>query len=53
MESYGFVTVSNSISDSRSNPYNVIDPNGYGWWAPPLDAGHGYFQLLWERPYTV
>jgi len=34
VESYGYVSVSNSVSDSRSNPYNVVDPNGYGWWAP-------------------
>jgi hypothetical protein len=52
-ESYGLVTVSSSISDSRSNPYNVVDPNGYGWWAPPLDIGHAYYQVLFERVYTL
>lgn len=53
IESYGFVTVSASISDSRSNPYNVVDPNGYGWWAPPLDIAHAYYQVIFERFYTV
>jgi len=53
IESYGFVTVSATISDSRSNPYNVVDPNGYGWWAPPLDTAHAFYQVIFERIYTV
>jgi len=53
VESYGFVTVSNTLSDSRANPYNVVDPNGYGWWAPVLDAAHAFYQVMFERPYTV
>ena len=43
VQSYGFVSVSGTIGDSRSNPYNVVDPNGYGWWAPPLDVSHAFF----------
>jgi len=43
IESYGNVSVSSSLSDSRSNPYNVVDPNGYGWWAPVLNTGHAFY----------
>jgi hypothetical protein len=21
----------------------VVDPNGYGWWAPPLDVSHAWY----------
>jgi hypothetical protein len=45
--------VSATVSDSRANPYNVVDPNGYGWWAPPLDVAHAFYQVLFERSYTV
>jgi hypothetical protein len=41
------------IGDSRANPDNVIDPNGYGWWAPPLDIAHAYIEVIFERPYLV
>jgi hypothetical protein len=53
VESYGFVSVSATISDSRANPYSVVDPNGSGFWAPPLEAIHAHYQLLFDRPYTV
>jgi hypothetical protein len=50
---YGEVRVSASISDTRCNPYNVVDPNQYGWWAPPVDLAHAEYELQWPRPYTV
>jgi hypothetical protein len=42
---YGEVRVSAQISDTRCNPYNVVDPNGYGWWAPPVDLAHAEYEL--------
>ena len=51
MQSYGQVSVSNTIGDSRANPYNVVDPNGYGWWAPPVDVSHAWIQISFDRPY--
>ena len=53
MESYGFVTVSSSLSDTNCNPYSVVDPNGMGFWAPPVDIGHASYELIFERAYTV
>jgi hypothetical protein len=47
--------VSATVSDSRArcNPYNVVDPNGYGWWAPAYDVGHAAIGLIFPRAYTV
>jgi len=30
-----------------------VDPNGYGWWAPPLDLRHAWYELIFDRPYMV
>ena len=38
IETYGYITVSANMSDSNVNPYSVVNPNGPGWWAVPLDA---------------
>jgi len=38
IETYGYVTVSSTISDTNANPYSVVDPNGAGWWSVPIDA---------------
>jgi len=51
VQGYGQVSVSNTIGDSRANPYNVVDPNGYGWWAPPIDVSHAWIQISFDRPY--
>lgn len=53
VQSYGFVSVSSTIGDDRANPYNVVDPNGYGWWAPPIDVSHAWIQVMFDRPYMV
>lgn len=52
-QSYGYVTVSATIADSRANPYNIVDPNGYGWWAPPLDVSHGHYTILFDKTYSL
>jgi hypothetical protein len=36
VQPYGFIHVSASLSDSRVDPYSIIDPNSVGWWASPL-----------------
>jgi len=53
VQSYGSITVSAAIADDRCNAYNVVDPNGYGWWAPPLDLSHAWYELIFDRPYMV
>jgi len=53
VQSYGNVRVQATIGDDRANPYNVVDPNGYGWWAPPLDLSHAWYELIFDRPYMV
>lgn len=50
---YGFASVDATLSDSRCNPFNILDPNGYGWWAPPLDVAHAEYKLLFPKAYTV
>lgn len=41
------------MADSRSNPYNVIDPNGYGWWAPTEETNHAELLIEFTRSYTI
>ena len=53
VQSYGSVRVQATIGDDRATPYNVVDPNGYGWWAPPLDLSHAWYELIFDRPYMV
>jgi len=50
---YGYATVSSTLGDSRANPYNPLDPNGYGWWAPPLDVNHAEYKLMLPKPFTI
>ena len=54
VESYvRYIWTSSNSSDSRCNPYNVVDPNGYGWWAPAYDVGHAKFEMHFVHNYTV
>jgi len=43
------VKVSGTISDSRANPYNIIDPNLSGWWAAPLDMKTAIWEIMFDR----
>jgi len=36
IQTYGSISVSATMSDSRADAYAVIDPNSSGFWAAPL-----------------
>ena len=50
---YGVVEATSTLFDSRANPYNVIDPNGYGWWGPHSEIDLADLTISFDRPYFV
>ena len=53
VQTYGHINASATLSDSRANPYVVIDPNASGWWATPLDLDTAIWELMFDRKYLV
>ena len=53
VQTYGSIYASGTISDSRANPYNIIDPNSAGFWAAPLYVKVAIWQIVFDRQYLV
>ena len=53
VQTYGSIFASGTISDSRANPYNIIDPNSSGYWAAPLYVKVAIWQINFDRQYLV
>jgi len=53
IQTYGSIYVSGTLSDSRANPYNVIDPNASGFWAVPFNVKVAIWQIVFDRQYLV
>lgn len=53
VQAYAYVTVSSTISDTRAKIYGVIHPTVPGFWAPPLDVKHGFYQMDFDRAYFI
>jgi len=47
------VKASATLSDSRSDPFNVIDPGASGWWATPIGVKQAYWEVQFDRKYLV
>ena len=53
VQSFGVVKASATLSDSRSDPFNVIDPEASGWWATPIGVKQAYWEVQFDRKYLV
>jgi hypothetical protein len=53
LQPFGHLTTSASLSDSRSNAYNTIDPNSSGWWGASVGSKSASWEIQWDRKYLV